>query len=361
MKLRIPHTVASLAVLAALIPQISQAQDEAEVMAAASEPSVYLSVLGTYLRPDDARGPNPDVQRGAGFELLYGTQYSSGFGWEAQLFGDIIETGANNGTDYYRPGLGVDGFYAFGDRSGFTPFVLLGIGGAYDDAFPDERDDYAFYANAGVGFVTAPLTERGSLKLRGELRYVYDDFESGYSDYKAGLGIEIPLFAPREDVAISVEQTTRVVEVPTGLLDTDGDGVIDEADQCPDTPPDTRVDGQGCTLPDVIDLEGVTFEFDSARLRPDAETILDWAADILKKYPDMVVEVAGHTDSLGPEAYNLKLSQQRAEAVRDYLIAKGAGAAQMTAKGYGESEPKASNDTEAGRERNRRVELRVQN
>ena len=89
--------------------------------------------------------------------------------------------------------------------------------------------------------------------------------------------------------------------------------------------------------------------------------MLDLAAEILIKYPEMQVEIAGHTDNLGPEAYNLKLSQGRAQAVVDYLVKTGVAATQLSAKGYGESLPLKSNDSEAGRERNRRVELRIQN
>ena len=137
--------------------------------------------------------------------------------------------------------------------------------------------------------------------------------------------------------------------------------MIDERDKCPGTPPNTRVDGDGCPLAKVIALDGVTFEFDSTRLRPDARTILDNASEILRKYPDMKVEVAGHTDSKGSARYNLKLSDGRAAAVREYFIGKGVGAEQLSSKGYGEAEPIADNATDAGRERNRRVELRILN
>ncbi|MEN8719821.1 MAG: OmpA family protein, partial [Oceanococcaceae bacterium] len=84
-------------------------------------------------------------------------------------------------------------------------------------------------------------------------------------------------------------------------------------------------------------------------------------ADVLNRYPEMLVEVAGHTDSIGGDAFNQQLSQRRAEAVRQYLIGKGISAERLTAVGYGESEPKATNDNEEGRELNRRVELRIQN
>jgi OmpA-OmpF porin, OOP family len=312
----------------------------------------YIGVLATYLEPDDMRAPNVDY--GNGFGLLYGQQYGNRFGWEAQLSADFFETGDNGGTDYYRQSLNVDVFYALGDRLSFTPFALLGIGYGNNDVFPEDRDGQELVANAGLGFVTGPVLFE-NLRFRGELRYIYDNFEEGLSDYRAGIGIEFPLFRAAE--APPAETEVRVVS--TGLNDADSDGVIDERDQCPETPAGERVDGLGCTLPKVYALKGVTFEFDSARLRPDSQTVLDEVKSILARYPDMQVEIAGHTDSLGNDVYNQNLSLARARAVYDYLVSAGAVADQMRVAGYGEAEPVAPNDTEEGRELNRRVELRI--
>jgi outer membrane protein OmpA-like peptidoglycan-associated protein len=105
-------------------------------------------------------------------------------------------------------------------------------------------------------------------------------------------------------------------------------------------------------------LEGVNFDFDKATLRQEDIAILDRdAAAFLKGHGDVTVEVAGHTDSRGSDAYNMNLSQQRADAVRRYLIDKGVAADRLTAKGYGESKPIADNATDEGRFKNRRVEL----
>ncbi len=145
--------------------------------------------------------------------------------------------------------------------------------------------------------------------------------------------------------------------------DTDGDKVCDGLDKCPGTPAGQAVDSVGCQAlfapekPTLI-LEGVTFENDSAQLKPESAATLDSVAASLVASPDVRVEVQGHTDSTGSDAYNLKLSQRRAEAVRDYLVSKGVPAARLEAKGYGESQPIAKNDTGEGRARNRRVELK---
>jgi OmpA-OmpF porin, OOP family len=109
---------------------------------------------------------------------------------------------------------------------------------------------------------------------------------------------------------------------------------------------------------DVI-LEGVTFATNSAVLTEASKPILDDAAKGLHQHPDLVVEVQGHTDSTGSPGYNLELSQRRAEAVREYLISQGVSASQLTAKGYGQTEPIASNSTAAARAQNRRVVLHV--
>jgi len=327
----------------------------------------YLGGMGTYTFADSKRDYrlrelliDSDLEMGTGGAVYYGWQFANRWGIEVQAFTETFETDVGGLTDFYRHGLTTDLVYNFGDRTGFTPFVLIGAGGAYNDVSPNE-DKFDFIANAGLGFVTGPFTNYGDLRLRAEARYVYDNFEDGYEDIRVAVGIEIPLFGDSAAaVAAAVEPQAKVVEVPTGLLDTDGDGVVDERDQCPDTPANTRVDGSGCPLGKVIALYGVTFEFDKTRLRPDAETILDQAVETLKRYPEMQVEVAGHTDSQGSESYNQQLSEGRATAVRDYFVEKGV-TNPLTVHGYGESEPVTSNDTDEGRERNRRVELRIQN
>jgi OmpA-OmpF porin, OOP family len=144
-------------------------------------------------------------------------------------------------------------------------------------------------------------------------------------------------------------------------LDSDGDGILDAADQCPGTPAGTPVDDKGCALPKTLVLEGVNFDNDADTLRPDSTAILEGAVATLKRYPKFKVEVAGHTDSRGSSAHNADLSSRRAKVVMDYFIAHGVGADRLSSKGYGETQPVGNNYTEAGRMKNRRVELRVLN
>jgi outer membrane protein OmpA-like peptidoglycan-associated protein len=106
-------------------------------------------------------------------------------------------------------------------------------------------------------------------------------------------------------------------------------------------------------------LEGVTFDVNSANLTAASRPTLDEVARQLQRHPRLKIDVEGHTDSSGNDGYNLQLSQRRADAVRDYLIAQGVSADQLAAKGYGETRPIADNATAAGRLANRRVALAV--
>ncbi|MBU6281680.1 OmpA family protein, partial [bacterium] len=106
-----------------------------------------------------------------------------------------------------------------------------------------------------------------------------------------------------------------------------------------------------------IVLRGVNFDYDKATLQPAGRPILDEAAEILKANPDVNVEVRGFTDSRGSDAYNMRLSERRAQTVKNYLVSRGVSPSRLTTRGYGESDPVATNETDSGRAQNRRVEL----
>jgi len=121
----------------------------------------------------------------------------------------------------------------------------------------------------------------------------------------------------------------------------------------PPPPPETS------PVKEKIVLRGVNFDFDSAQVRGDAAVILDEAVEILQRNPERQVVIEGHTDWTGPEEYNQQLSENRAEAVKSYMVENGVEEERLSVVGYGETQPVAPNDTRDGRARNRRVEMKV--
>jgi OOP family OmpA-OmpF porin len=164
---------------------------------------------------------------------------------------------------------------------------------------------------------------------------------------------------PVESASTEAVELQMPVPVISYDIDSDGDGVFDRSDKCMDSPFGIKVDDSGCSII-AIDLKGVNFEKNSYRLTKDSELILDEAASLIIANPALQkIEVQAHTDSKGTETYNLRLSEQRAASVRDYLVSKGIEPDRLSAKGYGEAQPIADNDTEEGKAKNRRVELKV--
>ena len=140
------------------------------------------------------------------------------------------------------------------------------------------------------------------------------------------------------------------VAAAPALVDSDGDGVPDSRDKCPGTPKGVKVNADGCW-----ELKGVYFDSDKSVIKD--PRVLDEAVVILKANPKITGEVHGYTDSTASPEYNQKLSEARAKAVRDYFVQKGIAPERIRAKGFGETNPVASNDTAEGRAMNRRVEL----
>ncbi|MBN2410442.1 OmpA family protein [candidate division KSB1 bacterium] len=179
-----------------------------------------------------------------------------------------------------------------------------------------------------------------------------------------------------DGVQDSVDKCPNEPEDKDGFEDNDGcpdpdndkDGIPDEKDKCPDEPETVNEfeDEDGCPdkKPEVfistktpIVLEGVTFNSGSAELTVNAKKVLDAVYRTLNDYPEMVVQVRGHTDNTGNRSYNLQLSKRRAESVKIYLISKGINSMRIETVGYGPDDPIESNTTSAGRAKNRRIEF----
>lgn len=149
-----------------------------------------------------------------------------------------------------------------------------------------------------------------------------------------------------------------------GCPDTDGDGIFDDTDRCPEKPGVAAL--RGCPeikKEDKAKLERaiklVQFETSKAVLLQKSYAVLDEVVSVMNQYPEYSLNISGHTDNVGDDKMNQKLSENRAKACYDYLVTKGVAAARMASAGYGETKPKADNGTAAGREQNRRVEFEL--
>lgn len=174
-------------------------------------------------------------------------------------------------------------------------------------------------------------------------------------EVKCGFSVTADEIASSEDMADFVKKvflTTRPKQVQVSDIDSDGDGVYDKDDECPDTPQGAIVDSRGCWT-----VKGVTFEYKKWDIREEFDSNLSNIVDVLQKNPHMHIRIEGHTDNIGSMKYNIDLSQKRALAVKDYLVGRGINESRVSTVGFGYKNPIASNDTEEGRALNRRAEI----
>ena len=263
---------------------------------------------------------------------------------------------------------------------GWNPYIVAGLGMQRSEEeyvinspdSPAQRRDNNLTAKLGVG-LQATFDKRVAVRAEVAYRADFDDQsytaeggihqqeESYFGDVLASIGVVIPL-GPKAEAAAPPPPPAAP---SCADLDDDGDGVNNCDDKCPGSQAGQTIGPDGCPVQVSIDLKGVNFDFDKSTLRPDAIAILSEAAEILKRYPDLRVEVAGHTDLCGADAYNQSLSQRRAQTVYDYLTSNGVDASRLVGPvGYGESrplEPTAQTLPGCKSERNRRTELNVQN
>ncbi len=269
-------------------------------------------------------------------------------------------------------GATIDARYHFiKEGRNWWPYIRAGVGAQRVeeefDAFPSptspgQREDTNLTAQLGVGL----QADYDRYAVRGEVgtRYAFDDTSvvSPNSNSFGDLLASVTVLVKLGDLATVVTPEAPQAEKTCADLDDDGDGVNNCDDKCPNSVAGQAIGPDGCPVPLTIDLKGVNFDFDKDTLRPDAEAILAEAVSILQKYPQLKVEVAGHTDSVGTEQYNQGLSERRAATVYNYLTNAGIEAARLVGpNGFGESRPLDTNDTAEGRARNRRTELNVQN
>lgn len=320
------------------------------VVTQAAEGDIYIVPALQWMnwhnesRLNNEKGPG----LGIGYNFTDRTSVELSTMW---LSPDITGTGSDTDYDHIR----LDVLYGQDvDVGQIGAFVVTGLAEAEAD------DDSETLWDLGVG-LTYRITE--NLEWRTALRNYYS-FDRERSDVGIDTGLVIRFGGPRRSSGSGpVASTPAPAPAPAPaapvIADADRDGVPDNQDACPDTPQNYAVDDEGCPIPieEVarIELE-VTFEFDRSEVRPQFFAEIEQVADFMEQYPDVVAQLEGHTDSMGTDEYNQGLSQRRADAVRQVLIDRfNVQASRVTATGYGESQPVASNDTAAGRAQNRRV------
>lgn len=370
----------------------------------------YISPMAQWTLLNQHR----NAEDGAGFQVGLGWNVADNWAMEAAISQGSFE--ASNGGQLKLSQYSLDFIRKFNPlpESQIKPYLLFGLGGMEDRLTGASRAS-GLIGEVGAGLLWNLGHSNSSTRLAIRTEAKYRRFDgtspSGMSnagDTLFGLGLQymwgLPVAAPTPPPAPPADSDNDGVpdtidqcpNTPAGAkvdakgceLDSDGDGVVDRLDQCPDTPKGTpvnsvgcpldsdgdgvidaqdncpntpkgdKVDVHGCTIKDEINLPRVHFATDSAVLTADSSAELDDAVATLKKYPELVVEVRGHTDDRGTRKHNQVLSQKRAESVETYLRDHGV-TNKLSARGFGEDMPIADNKTEDGRQQNRRVTLKL--
>ena len=362
----------------------------------------YVAPMASAIFPDGSRHLDDTL----GAQLAFGRAFDGWQGgWNVELGAYGYSADGYPDTDLW--GVEIDLIKPWYRDNRFSPYLLAGFGYQKSDRSGGQDDEDGGAGSLGFGFLT-DLKKDGKIALRTEVRQRWDfGADTTYQDLVVNIGLQIPFGGKPEPAAVIdpdsdgdgvpdsrdmcpgtpagakvnsngcpldsdgdgvADYLDKCPGTPLGTpvdstgcpLDSDGDGVPDTAADCPGTPPGVRVDVHGCEIQTISALSDVEFRHGSDQLTDKSRAELADEAASVRKYPNMKVEVAGHTDSTGAEEFNQALSERRAQSVSDYLVSEGVNADNLSVRGYGESQPIADNGTVEGRARNRRVELRIQ-
>jgi len=229
------------------------------------------------------------------------------------------------------------------------------------DGLSTNKKDLFSYVHAGIEFALGDAT-KPFLGTRNPVVDMRKEYQANYDELAAALKAQ-----KEENEALKAQWNTD-------LADDDGDGVANKFDKCPGTTADAKVDGAGCPLPEakkvvqqitvteedrrVVDeaIKNLEFDLSKATIRATSYPSLDKVARLLVE-KNFSLKLAGHTDNTGSMKLNMRLSKERAESVKAYLVSKGANPSRIEATGYGPTQPIATNATAEGRQANRRVEF----
>jgi len=359
-----------IAALVAAAPRVSIAKDEGDIS----------GELGIFVGGNWADANLIGSGQGSDIAPLVGLRMASRFDPRWNWFADGVyaqhDTNLGGDLTIYEVRTGFELLRPMG--SGGTNWFLAGAIGAAQANYPPGAGNFGRpLVSLGLGVAQSQGGWRGEIRVEdwlGDNGLGGESIVNGQILLGYAFGFRSPEGPGDSDGDGVTDDKDRCPNTPRGAivdangcpLDSDGDGVYDGIDKCPDTPRGTPVDKTGCPLEkalfepgkEKLVLEGVNFAFNSDVLTADSYAVLDNVAASLEDWPDVRVRVEGYTDSVGDDRYNLGLSDRRANSVRNYLISKGIDGSRLEAEGYGEADPIASNGTEEGRAKNRRVELK---
>jgi len=353
-------------------------------MAGAEVGSWYVTPKALYVDPDKDFHADSAVGGSLGIGKVLDKN------WDLELAYVDSRHDADIGDKLKLSGAVLDLNRVFMRDNAVNPYIGVGLNSIHSRQYVNGKTGSDFGGSVHAGLL-ADLIKGGALQFSVEVGKRADDFTRSLADVYGTVGLRFnfggkpkaqpvaatqppppppPAAAPPPpppppadtdgdgvtDDLDNCPNTPRSARVDaTGCeLDSDHDGVVDRLDRCPNTPPNTKVDVAGCGI--TIRLE-VTFDTNSANIKPESYAELDNFVQFLKEVPTARGTMEGHTDNVGSNAYNLKLSQRRADAVKAYIVSKGGDGSRVDTKGYGESQPIADNKTAEGRAQNRRVQF----
>ncbi len=310
----------------------------------------YVAPFGTFIQP----GGDRKSDNGWGGGMGIGKMIDEHFNVEMRGFYQGLEGQGQNGSWDLTGGTADVQYFIMRDT--FSPYTVLGLGAINSSHNGDSG--VGFIGEAGAGF-TYELHD--NFLIRSDVRYRYNqnfnaNLQPGtneFHDMVVNLGFVIP-FGPKPVAPVEVAEAppAPVAIADCSTMDDDNDGVNNCDDLCPNTISGSKVSIKGCWIVDV------KFDNDKDVIKPEYFQNLDSVAEIIKTHPDMIIEIQGHTSKTGGFKHNMKLSERRATAVKNYLFSQ-TQSPNLTTRGYGWTQPIDTNDTEEGRANNRRVQLEV--
>ena len=324
-----------------LLSSIVAASISANVNANDVEQPWNFSILGSYLDPDSDRFGATDSDDDFGLGLALGHRFNPK--WEGRFIGNFWN------FDESVNAYGLDALYHFNDHH------LYGIAGLKHVDYPGDGNEIL---NLGVG---KRFVMDNNLYFTAEA-LVDQSLEDSYNDLGLNLGVTY-LFGEQSS-SYKPTPAPKPTSAPKPVLkDSDGDGVYDKDDACPNTPSIDAVDSNGCTKykmsEDTIRLS-VNFANDSDVVDKSYYSEIEGVANFMKKYPDATVVIEGHTSARGDAAYNQNLSERRAKMVADIMVNQyDIAQSRVSSVGYGETRLLDTTNTSEAHRKNRRIEARI--